>query len=502
MGLAERIEEVMAIAPESGAVEFEGRWHAWDRFAAGTQWIKKAFAEAQLEAGAPVALVIRNRPAHAGAALAVVASRRMLATVNPHQSAGSVAADLADMRAPAVVLDREDWAKDEVARAARESSRLVIAMGREPDDLEVVYRAARHGDYQPPQPEVAVQMLSSGTTGKPKRINLSYGDLEASVWNVTGGRWARDDKGNLRLNTSPSLIYSPLGHIGGLWFLFYLACEARPFVLLERFNVQQWVAAVKKYRLKNTGLVPAAMRMVLDAGVPKEDLASLVAVGTGTAPLSVQQWREFESRYGIAVLPTYGSTEFAGAVARWSIEDHKQFIATKLGAAGRAIPGNRIRIVDVQTHQPVATGQEGLVEVSSNQLRGGEWVRTTDLGRLDEDGFLYIHGRADGAINRGGFKILPDEIEQALLQHPAVRDAAAFGLPDPRLGQVPVAAVEIHPGQPRPTPAELDAFARRHLVTYKVPVRILVLDELPRTESMKPKLPALRQLALDNARPE
>jgi acyl-coenzyme A synthetase/AMP-(fatty) acid ligase len=419
----------------------------------------------------------------------------MLVTVNPHQSPGAVAADLDALRAPAVILDRQDWASPEIAEAARRSSRLVVVAGFAPGDLEVTHRATTPGaDYQPASPGVAIQMLSSGTTGKPKRINLSYRDLEAGIWNVTGQRWARDPQGNLRVNTSPGLIYSPFGHIGGLWFLFYLACEARPFVLLERFNVQQWVAAVKQYRMRNTGLVPTAMRMVLEAGVPREDLASLVAIGTGTAPLPAEQWQEFETRYGIAVLPTYGSTEFAGAVVRWTIEDHRQFISTKRGAAGRAIPGNRIRIVDPETDEPLATGREGLVEISSNQLRGGEWVRTTDLGRLDEDGFLYILGRADGAINRGGFKILPDEIERVLRRHPAVRDAAALGLPDPRLGEIPVAAVEVRPGQPRPTEDELSSFAREHLVTYKAPARILVLDAFPRTASMKPMLPALREL--------
>jgi acyl-CoA synthetase (AMP-forming)/AMP-acid ligase II len=137
---------------------------------------------------------------------------------------------------------------------------------------------------------------------------------------------------------------------------------------------------------------------------------------------------------------------------------------------------------------------EGLIEVSSNQLRNGEWVRTTDLGVIDDDGFIWIRGRADGAINRGGFKILPEEIEIVLRQHPDVLDAAVVGLPDPRLGQVPAAAVEPKPGHPKPTAGDLDAFARARLVTYKVPAKILVLDALPRTPSMKPILPALREL--------
>ena len=495
MGLSERIKEVLHIAPDAGAVEFEQQWRTWGEQASIVEWMGARFDEAGLERGAPVGLVIRNRPTQAAAALAIVGSRRMLVTVNPHQSAASIAADFESIMAPAIVLDREEWAKPEIAAAVRRCSRLVIAVGRDADDLEVVHRQDdMQAGFQRAEPDVAIQMLTSGTTGKPKRINLSFKDLEAGIWNITGAKWARDDAGNLRVNTTPGLIYAPLGHIAGLWFLFYLTCDARPFVLLERFHVGQWASAVKRHRLKNTGLVPSAMRMVLDANVPKEDLSSLVAVGTGTAPLPVNQWEEFESRYGIAVLPTYGSTEFAGAVVCWTMQDHRKHIATKRGAAGRAIPGNQIRIVDQQTFESLPTGSVGLIEVSSNQLRGGEWVRTTDLGHIDGDGFVFIQGRTDGAINRGGFKILPDEIEVVLRRHPGVIDAAVIGLPDPRLGQIPAAVVEVRPGQPRPTPAELEAFAREHLVTYKVPARIMVLDVMPRTPSMKPLLPELREM--------
>lgn len=495
MGLSERIREVLVIAPDAGAIEFEGKWRTWGEHARVVAWMEAQFAAAGLPAGAPIGLVIRNRPSQAAAAIAIVASRRMLVTVNPHQSATAIAEDFESIKATAIVLDRDDWAKPEIAAAAKRCSRLVLTVGRGVDDLEVVHRQDdQQIEFQPLQPDVAIQMLSSGTTGKPKRINLSYKDLEAGIWNITGAKWAKDEQGNLKVNVAPGLIYSPLGHIGGMWFLFYLTCDARPFVLLERFNVEQWVSAVKRYKLKNTGLVPSAMRMILDANVPKEDLASLMAVGSGTAPLPVNQWEEFETRYGIPVLPTYGSTEFAGAVVCWTMKDHKQFISTKRGAAGRAIPGNKVRIVDPQTFEEVPTGSVGLIEVSSNQLRGGEWVRTTDLGYIDSDGFIFIQGRADGAINRGGFKILPDEIEVVLRRHPALIDAAVVALPDPRLGQIPAAAVEVRPGQPKPTPAEVEAFAREHLVTYKVPARIMVLDALPRTPSMKPILPKLREM--------
>lgn len=502
MGLAERIREVLTIDPDAGSIEFEERWRSWGEQKAVFDAVESALAGAQLAPGAGVALVIRNRPAQAAAGLAIVATRRVLVSINPHQSAGSIAEDIESVKCPALILDTEDWAKPEIAEAAKKYTRLAIAVDRTAAPKIVHQRADDSGiQWKALQPDVAIEMLSSGTTGKPKRINLAYKDLEASIWNILKGKstgvdpeWARDDQGKLKINLTPGLIYSPLGHIGGLFFLFFLTCDARRFVLLERFKVEPWVSAVKRHKLKNTGLVPSAIRMVMDANVPKEDLASLVALGSGTAPLPADLWKAFEERYGIALLPTYGSTEFAGAVVNWTMKDHKQFIATKRGAAGRAIPGNIVRIVHPETGAEMPTNQEGLVEVSSNQLRGGEWVRTTDLGRIDEDGFLFILGRSDGAINRGGFKILPDEIEVVLRRHPAIHDAAVVGMPDPRLGQVPVAAVEPKPGAAKPSPEDLIAFAREHLIAYKVPAKILVLDALPRTPSMKPILPELRRM--------
>ena len=140
-------------------------------------------------------------------------------------------------------------------------------------------------------------------------------------------------------------------------------------------------------------------------------------------------------------------------------------------------------------------GETGLLE-----LRGGnigadaEWTRTNDLASLDPDNFLWIRGRHDGAIIRGGFKVFPDDIVKALEAHPAVREAAATGLTDDRLGQVPVAAYVLKSGFAAPTDAELSAFLKGKLTPYQVPVRLMCLEEFPRTPSMKVSQPDLREL--------
>jgi acyl-coenzyme A synthetase/AMP-(fatty) acid ligase len=125
---------------------------------------------------------------------------------------------------------------------------------------------------------------------------------------------------------------------------------------------------------------------------------------------------------------------------------------------------------------------------------GPEWIRTSDIALIDEDGFMYHRGRADGAIMRGGFKLLPETIERALLLHAAISAVAVLGLPDQRLGQVPAAAVQLKPGVDRPGVAALEAHLRAHVYATHIPVAWRIVEELPRTPSLKIDRPAVRRL--------
>ncbi|MGE4652512.1 MAG: fatty acid--CoA ligase family protein, partial [Myxococcota bacterium] len=122
------------------------------------------------------------------------------------------------------------------------------------------------------------------------------------------------------------------------------------------------------------------------------------------------------------------------------------------------------------------------------------WVRTTDLARIDVDGFLWVLGRADGAINRGGFKLLPAQVEKVIEEHPSVAEAVVVGLPDERLGEVPVAALVLRDGAPRVDEAEIQRFANERLTGYQRPTRYRIVEALPRTPSMKVSQPGVRDL--------
>jgi acyl-CoA synthetase (AMP-forming)/AMP-acid ligase II len=161
---------------------------------------------------------------------------------------------------------------------------------------------------------------------------------------------------------------------------------------------------------------------------------------------------------------------------------------------GRPNDGVKVRVVDGEEGREVRRGEVGLLEVQALQLDRAGWVRTTDLVRMDDDDFIWIVGRADDVIVRGGFKVATTEVRDVLASHPGVNDACVIGIPDRRLGQVPVAAVELRDDAVPVSVDDLVKFARDRLSGYQVPVEIRIVDSLPRTPSMKVSQGELRAL--------
>jgi acyl-coenzyme A synthetase/AMP-(fatty) acid ligase len=336
-------------------------------------------------------------------------------------------------------------------------------------------------------------MLTSGTTGPPKRVDLSYEMLARSLGGAK--HYESNRNAELRLRSGVAIINSPLVHVAGLFRVLQCVTDGRSFALLERFSVDGWLDAVRRHRPATVSLVPAALRMVLDSDVAAGDLSSIRSVVSGTAPLAAADADAFMAKYRIPVLASYGATEFGGGVAGWNLADHRKYWESKRGSVGRAHPGCELRVVAPGDGTVLGVDAEGLLEVKAAQLgAGSSWVRTTDLARIDADGFVWILGRADQVIVRGGFKVRPDDVRAALERHPRVRGAAVVSRPDSRLGAVPVAAVELRCGPAPVTPEDLLAHASTTLARYELPAEIRIVDELPRTTSAKVDLAAVTAL--------
>ena len=488
MSIKERLYPMFSIAPDAGAVEYNGRWFSWGQLKTLVDALESRLAEAALPAGTPIGLLCRNQPEHVGAVVGVICAGHCLVPINPFAAAEKVCADVVELNLPVLVAAAGDWQLPGLEELARARGMVMLSLDGSGVTVLEAKLTRPASEYREPVCGTAIEMLSSGTTGKPKRIRLAATNLERGL--VAKPRIV---DGKPELAAKPGLVSAPLVHISGIFWALNHMAEGRGSILLDRFSVASWVQAVKRHRLRYAGLVPTGIKMLLDADVPREDLASLLAVRSGTAPLAPGLQRAFEQKYGIPILNQYGATEFAGAVIGWTLEQRKQYPESKPGSVGRPLPHVEIKVIDQVSGQPVAAGETGLLCVKAPQLGGQEWVKTTDLASVDIHGFVWIRGRADHAIIRGGFKIVPSEIVDVLETHPSIRNASIVGLPHERLGEIPVAAVELRPDAST-TPEELRAWSRTKLTSYFVPVDFKIVASLPRTPSLKVSEPAVKAL--------
>lgn len=468
--LVQRIADVLDLEPDAHAIEYGGQWISWAQLATSAHRI------AAVTAGAEIGMLLRNRPGHVGAFLGVLLGGGTVVVINPSRGDERTKTDIAGLQLPVIVGERDDLATLVAAGTP------TITISRLLDDVDV---SAPPTGGTPSPSGVAVRMLTSGTTGPPKRIDLGYDMLARSVMGPDPEQAAPPRE----LRRGVAIVNSPLVHIGGVFRVLQCIAEARAFVLLERFELNAWAAAVRKYRPRAASLVPAALRTVLHSDIPRADLQSLKAVTCGTAPLSAEDADAFTEKYGIPVLTSYAATEFGGGVAGWTLAEYQRYWQTKRGSVGRANPGAQLRVV-ADDGTPLGPGQVGLLEVKPGQLGpAAQWMRTTDMARIDADGFLWIVGRADQAIIRGGFKVMPDDVRMALERHPAVAGAAVIARPDERLGETPVAMVEL---RERADADALVEYLRERLARYEIPTEIAIVDAIPRTPSGKADLGAIR----------
>jgi long-chain acyl-CoA synthetase len=473
--LSRRIGHVLALDPDAHAISFAGQWISWRRIGAAAGDI--ATSARRLGSQAQVGMLLRNRPGHVAAFLGVLMGGGTVVVINPSRGDDRTRADIAALGLPLVVGEPDD-----LATLVDPNTPTLPISGRVGEPAGPEWR----GDFSGAVPGVAVRMLTSGTTGPPKRIDLTYDMLARSVLGAEPERATAP--GELRRGVA--IVNSPLVHIGGVFRVLQCIAEARSFVLLERFELGAWADAVRTHSPRAVSLVPAALRTVLHSDLAPADLKSIRAVTCGTAPLSADDADAFTEKYGIPVLTSYAATEFGGGVAGWTLPDYRRFWRDKRGSVGRANPGARLRVVDDAGSQ-LEPGRVGLLEVKPAQLGpSAGWIRTTDLARIDDDGFVWIVGRADQAIIRGGFKVMPDDVRGALESHPAVAGAAVIGRADGRLGETPVAMVELRAATDA---AALVEYLRTRLARYEIPTDIAIVDEIPRTPSGKPDLSAVRQ---------
>jgi long-chain acyl-CoA synthetase len=341
--------------------------------------------------------------------------------------------------------------------------------------------------------DLAALLYTGGTTGRAKGVMLTHRGL----WSAGHGLYAGRD-GSITRTIQPL----PLSHAFGM--LVTIAgmhgTEPGTNVLLRWFDAPTWVRLVEEHRIQASAVVPSMLTMLLQQPLEEHDLSSLVSFGSGGAPLPMALREQVRQRLGVEIYEGYGLTESSAGITANRVGSNRP------GSVGRPIPNVEVAILDPDG-QPVPTGEEGEVcargpgimkgywkdeEQTAHALRGG-WLHTGDIGKLDEDGYLYIVDRMKDLIIRGGFNVYPRDVEDALLEHPDVTQAAVVGRPDDESGEEVVAVVAIRPGA-TVTGADIVAWASDRLAKYKYPREVRVLDAVPLTSVGKTDRKAVRGL--------
>ena len=336
----------------------------------------------------------------------------------------------------------------------------------------------------------AMLMYTSGTTGMPKGVLLSHANM------LSG---ARAVAASLALGPDDRVLSSlPLYHINGQCIATVAPLvSGGSIVMPHRFSASQWWPLVERYRPTWLNMVPTIIAYLLngpDLTPAHADAARGIRFGrSASAPLPPEQHRAFEARFGFSVIEAMGLTECSSVAFSNPLERSER----KYGSAGRPV-GVEARVVD-REGKAVADGVQGEIELrgpnvmrgyfkapeaSAATLRAGEWLATGDLGHRDADGFYFITGRLKELIIKGGENIAPREIDEALLAHPAVLEAAAVGVPDAAYGQEILACVVVKPGATL-REDELRAHCLATLGRYKTPRYLRFVDALPKGASGK-----------------
>ena len=408
--------------------------------------------------------------------------------INYRLSAEGIQALIRRLPEPLVIVDSRY--RDMVGDAAEQVM--------ESDDFLAAARSSEPAAEFPDPDSVGIVLFTSGTTSQPKAVELSHNNLTSYVTGTVEFESAEP--------TDAALICVPPYHIAGVGATLSNLYAGRKMVYLPNFDPQEWVRLVNAEHVTTATLVPTMLDRVVTVlesgdGAPLT-LPSLRNLAYGGSKVGLPLVRRaLELLPDVGFVNAYGLTETSSTIAVLTPDDHRAAqsatvagVIKRLGSVGQPVPGIELEVRD-EDGRVLGPGETGELFVRGEQVSGrytgigsvldeNGWFPTKDIAMLDEDGYLFIGGRSDDTIIRGGENIAPAELEEVLIEHPHVHDVAVVGVEDPQWGQSIVAVVVPKPGI-EPDPEELREHVRKSLRGSRTPDRVVFRDELPTTPTGK-----------------
>ena len=477
------------------ALLFEGRWYRSGELAERARRLATGLSELGVDPGDRVAIMMANSPEVGIAYNAVWRAGGVVTPIMFLVSVEDLRHILSDSGATAIITTAEFADKAREAADGIETVRFLIS--RDEVDGFASLDSIEEAEPGPIVPraddDLAALLYTGGTTGRSKGVMLTHSSL---YYTGHAGHKSSHVPGVNRI-----LVPLPLSHAYGLvvTLVGMHSPEQGAGVLMRWFEPQAFLELVQEHRLQVAATVPTMLQLLLSLPLEDYDLSTLEYVTSGGAPLPPEVAEQFIRRVpSVSIRQGYGLTETAALISSNPVGRERS------GSVGLPIPGTDVRIEDEEGNElpdgevgeicarspGVMQGYWNAPEITSEALRDG-WLHTGDLGYRDADGYLYIVDRKKDLIIRGGFNVYPRDVEDALLEHPAVQTAGVVGRPDARHGEEVVAFVSLHPGADV-TGEALVQWARERIGGYKYPREIAVIDSVPLTPVGKVDRKSLR----------
>ena len=502
-----------SICPERDCILFEGRRQTFAQTNERVNRLGNALATLGVERGDRVAILQVNCPEYVESYYAVAKLGAILVPLNFRSKQDELSYMLDNAEAKVLLVGSRYLDMTRAMLSGLPSVKQCISINDKQPDMPYYNDLV---NSSPPDEvvseigdeDISMLVYTAGTTGRPKGVALRHSAFVSYVLENV-------DPASLDIEER-NLLTVPLYHVAGLQAMLAATYGGRTLTLMRQFETKEWMETVQRGKVTRAMLVPTMLKRIIDhPDFTKYDLSSLRVLTYGAAPMPFEVIKKaIEVMPWVKFINAFGQTETASTITALAPEDHiiegtKEEQGKKLkrlaSSIGRPLPDVEVKIVDDQGRQ-VPLGEVGEIMARGPRVMSGYWrdeqktakvmtpdgwLHTGDMGWADEEGYIYLAGRGDDMIIRGGENISPEEVENVLYSYPRIEEAAVVGVPDPEWGQQPVAFVVLKRGETA-TAEEIIEYCRSSL-SFKRPRAVVFLESLPRNPMGKVLKRVLRE---------